>query len=179
MFLGWISQIISELKFDRESFIDSLLLRLAETYPTAIIYPFKLSYSQYLNNSFDIADDRPLIARINDLIHNPLIDRFVQGLLAVCVPYKVLYYHLTTLHNEFRLLTENQFGKKVKNIIDTVFPSDRSHYGSEFDKLEVFRDSVVNLRILSGKWQKDFLLLVKTVNLIFLLQQLCTIERPF
>lgn len=157
MFLGWISQIISELKYDRECFVDELLLRLSEAYPTAIIYPFKLSHSQYKNSCLEAVVDRPLIVRINDLIHNPLIDRFVQGLLAVCVPYKMLYYHLTTLHNEFRLLTENQFEQKVKQIIDTVFPADRSHLGPEFDKLEVFHESVRNLRTLSGKrWRIYF-----------------------
>ena len=154
MFLGWISQIISELKYDRDCFIDDLLLRLAQIYPTAIIYPFKLSHSQFKNNCLDDINDRPLIARINDIIHNPLIDSFVKGLLTVCVPYKMLYYHLTTLLSEFRLLTENQFNKKVKNILETVFPSDRSYYGREFEKLNAFLDSVRNLTALSGKKEK-------------------------
>ncbi|KAJ6648931.1 DNA-dependent protein kinase catalytic subunit [Pseudolycoriella hygida] len=149
MFLGWISQIISEVRFDRECFIDELILRLAQTFPTAIIYPFKLSYSQYINNSFEIVNDRPLIARINDIIQNRVIDNFVRGLLAVCVPYKMLYYHLCSLQNEFQLLTENQFHKKVKNILETVFPSDRGHYGIEFDKLDAFHDGVQNLRTMS------------------------------
>lgn len=154
MFLGWISQIISELKYDRDCLIDELLLRLAQTYPTAIIYPFKLSHSHYKDNCLDDVNDRPLIARINDIIHNPLIDSFVKGLLAVCIPFKMLYYHLTTLHSEFRLLTENQFNKKVKNILETVFPSDRSYYGREFEKLKAFHDSVRNLTALSGKSKK-------------------------
>lgn len=101
MFLGWISQIISELKYDRTCFIDELLLRLAQTYPSAITFPFKLSYSQYSQNCYDFDNDRPLIARINEMIHNPLIDRFEKGLLSVGVPYKMLYYHLSSLHNEF------------------------------------------------------------------------------
>lgn len=151
MFLGWISQIISELKYDKDCFIDELLLRLAQTYPTAIIYPFKLSHTQYINNCFEVVNDRPLIARINDIIRNPQIDSFVQGLLAVCVPYKMLYYHLSSLLNEFRLLSENQFEKKVKSILDTVFPTDRNHRGTEFDKLDAFGESVRNLRTLSGK----------------------------
>lgn len=154
MFLGWISQIISELKYDRNCFVDELLLRLAQTYPTAIIYPFKLSYSQYIQNCFEVVDDRPLIARINEIIHNPLIDCFVKGLLTVGVPYKMLYYHLNSLHNEFHLLSENQFDKKIRNILNTVFPEDRGHQGTEFDKLQPFRDTVRNLRTLSGKRQR-------------------------
>lgn len=151
MFLGWISQIISEIKFDRVSFIDELILRLAQTYPTAIHYPFKLSHSQYINDCVDVVNDRPLITRINDTIHNPLIDSFVNGLLAVCIPYKMLYYHMSTLHTEFRLLTENQFNRKVKSILDMVFPSDRRYFGTEFDNLKIFHRSVHNLTTMSSK----------------------------
>lgn len=151
MFLGWISQIISELKFDKDCFVDQLLVRLAQTYPAAIIYPFKLSHSQYTNScSFDVID-RPLIVRINDIIHDPLIDSFVSGLSTVCVPYKMLYCHLSTLYGELRILTENQFDNRVKSILETVFPAVRIFHGIEYDKLNVFRDSVRSLRPLSGK----------------------------
>lgn len=152
MFLGWTSQIISELKYDRECFVDELLLRIAQTYPAAIIYPFTLSHSQYKYNCWEPVADRPLIKRINDIIHNPLIDRFVKGLTAVCVPFKMLYYHLTTLLNDFRQLSENQFEKKVNSIIEAVFPTDRGHHGTEFDKLKVFYEPLRNLRSLSSKY---------------------------
>lgn len=179
MFLGWISQIISELKYDKDCFIDDLLLRLAQTYPTAIIYPFKLSHSQHIYNCFEVTNDRPLIARINDIIHNPLIDSFVQGLLAVCVPYKMLYYHLSSLLNEFRLLSENQFEKKVKSILHTVFPTDRSHLGTEFDKLDAFEDSVRNLRTLSGNDNEYFHQIRTKLTFFSFLGQLWKIDQPF
>lgn len=157
MFLGWISQIISELKFDRECFIDELIVRLAQTYPTAIAYPFKLSHSQYTDTCLEVVNDRPLIGRINDIIRNPLIDSFVKGLAAVCVPFKMLHYHLMTLLTEFRMMSENQFYKRVTNILETVFPTDRSYYGTEYDKLNAFQDAVRKLITLSGTLNLSFL----------------------
>lgn len=156
MFLGWISQIISELKYDRNCFIDELLLRLAQTFPAAIIYPFKLSYTQYVQGCLEVVDDRPVIAKINVAVHNPLIDSFVNGLTSVCVPYKMLHYHLSTLYSEFQMLSENQFDKKVRNILNLVFPIDRSHQGIEYEKLQPFHDSVRNLRTLSGKTFENY-----------------------
>lgn len=151
MFLGWISQIISEVKFNRDGFIDQLLLRLSKAYPAAVAYPFKLSHSQYVSSCYEVVPDRPLIQRIKDIIHDPLIDSFVNGLTAVCIPYKMLYYHLTTLYKEFRELSENQFEKRVKSILDTVFPPDGRYHGVEYDKLKAYYDPVRSLKSLSGK----------------------------
>ncbi|KAG4079582.1 hypothetical protein HA402_014371 [Bradysia odoriphaga] len=149
MFLGWISQIISELKFDRDCYVDELILRLAQTYPTALIYPFKLSHSQYTSNCLEEVNDRPLIARINDIIRNPFIDSFVKGLSAVCVPSKKMYHHLQSLNSDFRMLTENQFFKRVTDILETLFPTDRSYYGTEYDKVFVFYNAIRKLSGLS------------------------------
>ncbi|XP_037038023.1 DNA-dependent protein kinase catalytic subunit-like isoform X2 [Bradysia coprophila] len=149
MFLGWISQIISELKFDRDCYIDELVLRLAQTYPTALTYPFKLSHSQYISNCSEEVSDRPMIVRINHISRNPLIDSFVKGLSAVCVPSKMMQHHLMSLNNEFLMLSENQFFKKVSDIIETIFPPDRSYYGTEYDKLNVFFNDIRKLSSLS------------------------------
>lgn len=63
----------------------------------------------------------------------------------------MLFYHLFALYNEFALLSEVEFDKKVRNVLETVFPTENSHQGREFEKLQPFRDSVRNLRTMSGR----------------------------
>jgi DNA-dependent protein kinase catalytic subunit len=47
MFLGWVNQLLACLDTPVGPVHHSIILRLAEAYPQALIYPFKLSREKY------------------------------------------------------------------------------------------------------------------------------------
>jgi len=47
MFLGWVNQLLASLDTSVGPLLHSLVLRLAETYPQALIYAFQLSREKY------------------------------------------------------------------------------------------------------------------------------------
>lgn len=50
MFLGWVPQLLAYLNSDRIFAISGLVERIADTYPQAVMFPYRLSRKSY-NNS--------------------------------------------------------------------------------------------------------------------------------
>lgn len=49
MFIQWAPQLLAQLTGDRSETVGPILIRLAETYPGALDYPFRLSI---INNKY-------------------------------------------------------------------------------------------------------------------------------
>ncbi|XP_030758783.1 DNA-dependent protein kinase catalytic subunit-like [Sitophilus oryzae] len=96
MFLGWIPQLLANVDSDKVTAISDLVLRIAETYPQAIMYSYRLSKENYTNTDNLLKKQvTQLINRLNDvLLNNPVIDKFLTALSKVSVPFLVYNYYL-------------------------------------------------------------------------------------
>lgn len=151
MFLGWIPQILSILTFDRDHYLDDLVLRIATTYPMAIFYAFQQSFNQYHEQNSSTFD-RSAIVKICDSIKNPMAEKFMQAILCVCIPDKMLYLHLNNLLQMLqRPLSNIEFVKHVKNIVRMVYGNDGGLQGSAFEKIQKYKNIIMNLQTYNGE----------------------------
>lgn len=152
MFLKWIPQILSLFDFQRQCFLDNLLCRLANAYPTAMFHPFQLSHDQHMQQ-FPNYQNRLTVERIRRSLHHPLSDQFIAGIQNVCVPSKMLSSHLLTLN---KLLESRDdlplaaFAAAVENCLEIVYGNandddqfDRNNIkGHIFDEILPFKRPV-------------------------------------
>lgn len=89
MFLAWVPQILSTFDFGTQCFLDELVLRLSASYPSALVYPFGLSYKQFNTNNPQRAT-RPTVKRILQLLQNPIVEKFIQAITCISLPENVL-----------------------------------------------------------------------------------------
>lgn len=156
MFLGWLPQIISNMNFKQANFLDRLLLRIASTYPRAILYPFQLSYDQYKKDADD-QKDRSIVLEILNIIRNRKTELLIRGLLCLCVPEKMLSYHLIELSNEMQLhsttFTNELLKKRIKHILSTVWPAnDIRGQAYQQEDIEKYRNIIKNLQFMDSKF---------------------------
>lgn len=61
MFLGWIPQLLANLDTRKIYALSKIIVRIAETYPQAIMYPYRLSKEHYRFMDSDVATDAQLL----------------------------------------------------------------------------------------------------------------------
>lgn len=57
MFLGWVPQLLGYLNSDRIFALFTIVLKIAETYPQAIMFPYRLSRETYENSENGLISD--------------------------------------------------------------------------------------------------------------------------
>ncbi|ELU11183.1 hypothetical protein CAPTEDRAFT_224273 [Capitella teleta] len=82
MFLGWVSQICAILDKPESSAIHEILLNIADIYPNALVFPFKLSNHNYKFTSDAVSSkSKSVCDRLHQMLSkNPLIDRLIFSL---------------------------------------------------------------------------------------------------
>lgn len=154
MFIGWIPQILAHFDFDRSSLVDDLVVRLSESYPDALRYPFKLSLDQYteMNDWRDGGDmiiDRSVLNRLKNNLKNSTVDAFIENIALLCLPAVKFRFHVQKLFlaikNDGHRLTRTKWTKQVNKINELVFNVGRNlqskyytdlwHHQKEFLKL--------------------------------------------
>lgn len=153
MFLRWSPQIISSIKFDEPSYLDELLIRLATKYPTAILYPFQLAFDQ--DQQLSARTPRSIILHIQSFINHPKSQLFIKALMWLCVPEKLLQYHLINLFRDIQSddsFTSAMIQQRLQAIIAVAWPSNDVHQlrGKAFDRIDKYRDKI---EALDGKSQ--------------------------
>lgn len=73
--------------------MDKLLVRLATTYPSQVIYTFQLAYRQYRERKPN-APVRLIFQQIENAIKNPMIQSFIENVSYLSLPDKVMVHHL-------------------------------------------------------------------------------------
>lgn len=170
MFLRWSPQIISSIKFDEPSYLDELLIRLATKYPTAILYPFQLAYDQ--EQKQNARTPRSTILQIQYIIQHPKTQLFIKSLMWLCVPEKLLQYHLYTLFQDIQndvSVTNGIVEQRLQAIIALVWPSNDVHQlrGRAFDRIDIFREKIEALDGITGgiqQLQTDLQSIIQTLE---------------
>ncbi|KAL3276778.1 hypothetical protein HHI36_012145 [Cryptolaemus montrouzieri] len=91
MFLAWIPQLLANLNSEKVYAIGSIVIRIAELYPQAIMYPYRLSKENFNSNNEYFSS---LIEKMDSLLLNEEVNIFLKALGNVSVPDSILKYHV-------------------------------------------------------------------------------------
>lgn len=80
MFIRWISQMMGLLDKPQASAVVAVLIRIADEYPQALFYPFKIS-----TEGMDLKTSS-IIAPLHQRLSNPLMDQFIAALSKLTHP---------------------------------------------------------------------------------------------
>ncbi|XP_062561141.1 DNA-dependent protein kinase catalytic subunit-like [Armigeres subalbatus] len=131
MFLRWIPQILSFVDFSQESFLESILTRIATNYPMALYYPAKMNFQRYHARTGSIS---PFASRFMQLLDIPNLDHFVTELSQVVIPSMKVNKAIIDLrmaHYE----SNEEYQKLVNDLANEAFPEDSPNLGREHQKL--------------------------------------------
>ncbi|XP_071445533.1 DNA-dependent protein kinase catalytic subunit-like [Hetaerina americana] len=96
MYLSWTSQILAHLNDSSCSTLSDLIVRMAETYPSAIVFPFRVSSDKYeKENSGVMAALKYRLEKI--LFKNQVLENLLKSLAYVSVPKVMLEYYVTRI----------------------------------------------------------------------------------
>ncbi|KAJ8918257.1 hypothetical protein NQ315_014127 [Exocentrus adspersus] len=150
MFLGWIPQLLANLDSKKIHALSKIVIRIAETYPQAIMYPYRLSKEHYRFTDSEIADTtRQLINKLDNLLLNdPMVDMFLKALSYVTVPPVMLRYYISKMYNA-------QKESDIKSIQETVItdmfkdiPNSKnvdSMWGNMYKNISKFKKDIENI----------------------------------
>lgn len=154
IFLPYISQLLSNFDFENECYLDNLLLRLAEKYPNALYFPFKLSRDHYRQKTENRGMEKEHVSRIDDVIRNPMMEKFMMALECLVWPAKLLqihYHHfMISIRGHGESMTNEKFYDDVKKLHRDVFIKNREMKGSDFMKIKPFEKRIQEM--LQMKW---------------------------
>ncbi|XP_021932903.1 DNA-dependent protein kinase catalytic subunit-like isoform X3 [Zootermopsis nevadensis] len=142
MFLGWVNQLLSCLDTAVGPVLHSLVLRLAETYPQALIYAFKLSVKNYnLGSGHETL--KALADRLASLLFaDPMFDTFLRAFSCLGQPCKMLFYFVDKLEKLLNAETPNcdHLCHTYDTMMKELFPcSDENIHGAVFQQVKEYK----------------------------------------
>lgn len=153
MFLDWIPQVLSNFSFSAPCFLDELVLRLATTYPAAMIYAFQLSYTQY-SEKYPNRQPRAIVQQILDLLHNPIVEKFINAINCLNLPEKFIITHFTDIllsMQKNQNYTNEMYQNHLLRVQRAVFSNDMR--GIIVQKVGWLDKVITNLIQLNGGYQ--------------------------
>ncbi|EDS29046.1 conserved hypothetical protein [Culex quinquefasciatus] len=141
MFLRWIPQLLSYVDFYQDSFLESILLRLAASYPMALYYPAKFAHGE-CTKRFPERTMGSFACRLMRLLEFPRLDRFVQELSQVVVPCMKVSNMASDLARKLSAgsnLTGEQYRTTVLESMKEAFPESVRGIGREHEKVISFK----------------------------------------
>lgn len=162
MFLPYISQILSNFDFENDCFLDRLLLKLAETYPNALIFSYNLSRENFHYDGQ--AMEKALAKDISEKLSNRTMSTFIAALQNVVVPIKYLKYHFDLFQLEVsKIKTNEMFRAAVEKFYEVVFVTNMELKGVQFSALFVeYSMKVQRMKYLN--WEKNRKETVEVIN---------------
>lgn len=145
-FLAWIVQIVSYFDFERECFLDELLLRLATKYPSAVIYSFQLAYNSAIDSKSTV---RPIVQQILNAIKNPTLERFITNINCLSLPDKVMEYHLKNVYSRPKQMARNL--QELQICYENVYGTVR---GRSANKFQVYKSKLEEIMQFYGMKNK-------------------------
>nr|CAD7397905.1 unnamed protein product [Timema poppensis] len=153
MFLGWVSQLIASLDTPVGLALGDLILRLATSYPKAVIYPFYISSDKYkFKDGESSHHTRCLIDRLKGVLQtSSLQDTLLKAFSCVAQPPLILKYHLDILIKflEDEVLSLNKLRSSFHDMMAEVFSSNTSGetklHGSVFKTVMSFKDTLLKI----------------------------------
>ncbi|KAF7267164.1 hypothetical protein GWI33_019585 [Rhynchophorus ferrugineus] len=114
MFLGWIPQILAIVDSNKVTAISEIILRIAKTYPQAIMYVYRLSKDNYkYTNCLKQNEVNDLIKKLDELLLcYPIVDTFLEALANVT--------STSRLHHIYREIRKSNSIDEILNWKDRV-----------------------------------------------------------
>ncbi|CAH1962380.1 unnamed protein product [Acanthoscelides obtectus] len=144
MFLGWIPQILANMDSSKIFALSDIIIRIAETYPQAIIYPYRLSRETNIVENDGLETDKRIYvkSRLDELLlKNEVVNCFLKALSYVCLPIMVLRYYI----GKIKKATSIEDIKSIQNtVIEEVFNKEHDStpsnlQGEVYRKIEQYR----------------------------------------
>ncbi|XP_063237602.1 DNA-dependent protein kinase catalytic subunit-like isoform X2 [Bacillus rossius redtenbacheri] len=158
MFLGWAGQILACLDAADgvPGALEDVALRLARSYPQAVVFPFGISRDKYaFSDDEEGRRARALVLRLSKILQgNRLLETFVEALTCLAPPKLILEYHLKALQ---ACLQESPFDPaKFREMLRVALKESFSSgdgrprlHGKLFD-LEKYRETLVRITGADG-----------------------------
>lgn len=119
MFLKWLPQLMSNLNANKSSLIENILIKIAETYPQAIMHHYRLFRAK--SKTTDQEQDSTISILIQKLDHlllsNPTINKLLKALSSVALPDNVLEYNI----NKLTASIDKNFEQVLEQVINELF----------------------------------------------------------
>ncbi|XP_067044034.1 DNA-dependent protein kinase catalytic subunit-like isoform X2 [Acropora muricata] len=81
MFIGWINQMLAILDKREGKAVQAILWEIAQTYPQALWYPFKISSEQFVfDNSKEGKTSQDAVKSLQSALESPLMNDFISAL---------------------------------------------------------------------------------------------------
>lgn len=183
MFLEWIPQILSHFDFGKSCFLDELLLNLSESYPSALLYPFRLSYEQYISvKSNKFIKLRELVNNIKVKLTNNTSDNFIKGIINLCLPIVKLKYHLDRLDKFLsqtafdELIPKEKYVFELKQIDDTVFEMNDTKSSDIYKVIEPYRNKLKSLNEIDANTERTLILSKLRTLMVSIVDQISRIK---
>ena len=117
IFLSYIPQILSNFDFKSDCYLDNLMLSLAQKYPNAMFFPFKLSHEYYKQTVKELDVEKRVVKQLIDSIESPLMMKFMIAMQNLCVPENILKTHLLSFRSSMKVsrMTSVKFKEQLKS----------------------------------------------------------------
>lgn len=163
MFLEWIPQILSQYNFNNSCFLDKLLLNMSVKYPAALVYPFRLSFEQFmsLQSHKSTVQIRDIVNEIQNNLKNNNTDLFINGISNLCLPNMKLKHHLKNLQkflSNFKfddLISNEDYIFELNKIDDLVFEKNDTKSSDFYKKIENNREKLKGLIQLNPNTDRE------------------------
>ncbi len=101
MFLGWLSQITALLDKPIARVLNNIVEKIANEYPQAFIYPFKMSLESY---KFDFSSkvQKEFVNKLKEKIKTSIVNQFIQALEQLTSPVMLFKDYKTEIFNNIK-----------------------------------------------------------------------------
>lgn len=130
--------------------------------PAAIYFPFKLSRDHYQHMQENRGMEKESVAKINEVISNPTLDRFTSALQCLVMPEKMLEAHFLNfqyfIESKRQKMTNELFQEGLETLINEVYVKHRDIKGNGFSSIKDVNQKLQSLRKLNWKTQERAIL---------------------
>ncbi|XP_023014378.2 DNA-dependent protein kinase catalytic subunit [Leptinotarsa decemlineata] len=164
MFLGWIPQLLANVDSPKICAISKIIERIAETYPKAIMYPYRLSKENYKFNDENIKSEvQKLTDRLDELLlKDEAVNKFLRALSYVSLPVVILRYYVTKMMKADSL---EEFKSIQNSVRDDFFvelcgsKNPENMQGNMFKEIQTFKKEFLKpadtpLAVAKKNWEK-------------------------
>ncbi|KAB0800482.1 hypothetical protein PPYR_06222 [Photinus pyralis] len=155
MFLNWIPQLLANLDTAAIFAISDIIVEIAQMYPQAIMYAYRLSKGKYKlqSNTIGIYGKKIIETLDGLLLSNTQVDTLLYAFASVTSPTNVLEYYMKRICASN---SEEQFKENYQKLMDELYPpninykSPKSLKGPIFKKIAEYEHKLKE--IMKGKF---------------------------
>lgn len=169
MFLKWTNQILANMDCAMFPFVKDILFRLAEEYPNAVRFAFRLSKNSYKYSHMHGHQCRLLVHRLDMQLLDAVHENFLTALSYVAPPSLVLLHDLQKLIIELSRPATNWTSmiEDLKEICERIFGEKNTFRGSAYDRLLVVKPALDSLLLEehdTSVWKQKICAIMKSLQ---------------